>query len=154
MTATNKRSSSLLLAFGGLALAALACAQAGEIFSDAEATQRAIPTATEVVDLSGEAEYQIGEEVQIFGGTFGALVPLYGEPGGRFFTSQVPNGSLVSVLELGLADTGEIWYEVEGNAGRGWIRAANLIPPEAEDTAGADSSAAEPTPEPTPETTG
>jgi hypothetical protein len=117
---------SLLLTLAALALASLACAQAGSIFSDEQATQEAIPTTTVVVDLTGEAEYQIGENAQIFGGSFGALVPLYGDPGGRFFTSQVPNGSLVTILELGRDENGVIWYEVEGNAGRGWIRAENL----------------------------
>jgi hypothetical protein len=129
MSATS-RTKLLLLAIAAIGLAALACAQSGEILPDAEATLQAIPTATPVVDVSAEAEYQVGEQAQIFGGSFGALVPLYGEPGGRFFSSQIPNGSLVSILQLGQGPEGDIWYEVEGNAGKGWIRVENLQVPD------------------------
>ncbi|MQC27261.1 MAG: hypothetical protein DWG76_07420 [Chloroflexi bacterium] len=128
MRAQRKRNLSLLLAVGALGLAALACARAGEILPDDIATEQAIPTATPVRDLSAQAEYQIGEQAQIFGGSFGALVPLYGQPGSRSFTSQIQNNSIVIIIELGLDEDGNVWYEVDGQAGQGWLRGANLQP--------------------------
>ncbi len=104
-----------------MSLAMLACAQAGQIVSDAEATQLALPTATEQLDLSAQAEHQIGDTVVMVGGDFGALVPLYGQPGSRFFTSQIRHGDVVRVEELGIDEDGVIWYQVEGLAGSGWI---------------------------------
>jgi len=111
-----------------LASFALACARSGEIISDAEATQRALPTVTPVLDLSDEAAFQIGETASVFGGgDFGALVPLYGEPDGRFFTSQVRHTTLVVIIQLGQSEDGDVWYQVEGNAGSGWIHGDNLV---------------------------
>lgn len=113
---------------GVLVLATLACARAGEILPDAEATRRALPTATPVLDLSDEAEYQIGETVSMLGGNFGALVPLYGQPGANFFTSQIRHGTIVVILELGLDEDGVVWYLVEGQAGSGWIWGEHIGP--------------------------
>jgi len=111
-----------------LALFAMACAQSGEILADGLATQRALPTPTTFVDLSEVAEYQIGDNVIIFGGTYGALVPLYGEPGSRFFSSQVSNQSLVTIENHVWDEEGIIWYLVDGMMGSGWILPANLEP--------------------------
>jgi len=104
-----------------LAMSVLACAQAGQIVSDGEATQLALPTATTQVDVSDQAEYQVGETVSMVGGSFGALIPLYGQPGSRFFTSQIRHGEIVLILDLGIDEDGVIWYSVEGQAGSGWI---------------------------------
>lgn len=154
MALQHKRILKISLLVALLATVGLACAQAGQIVSDAEATNIAQPTATPALDLSGEAEYQVGEQAQIVGGTFGALVPLYGEPNGRFFTSQVPVNALVTVLQLGQDVNGLIWYEVEGNAGQGWIRAANLRPPDidlgVEEEAASSTAEATEEPAPTP----
>ncbi len=118
----------LLVMVALLALVALACERSGEIITDAEATQRSLPTEVVFVDLSENAKFQIGETASTFGGTeFGAIVPLYGEPGGRFFTSQVLNNTLVVIIELGLDEDGNIWYKVEGNAGQGWVADKNLV---------------------------
>lgn len=130
MTRKHKRTIAFLALFLLLVLASLACARAGQILPDAEATELARPTATPVLDLSAEAEYQIGETADVVGGSFGALVPLYGQPGGRFFTSQIRNRDLVVILELGLDENGNIWYLVEGQAGKGWIRGENLTQPD------------------------
>lgn len=113
-----------------LMLASLACQQAGRIVSDAEATQLALPTATIAVDLSAEAVYQVGEDVIVVGGSYGALVPLFASPGANLFSSQVLANSDVTVLLLGQDAEGTVWYEVEGIAGRGWIREENLKPAE------------------------
>lgn len=121
------RIAALILA---LSFSALACARAGQILSDAEATQLALPTATPQLDLRSQAEYQVGETVTMVGGNFGALVPLYGQPGSRFFNSQIRHGAIVIILELGLAEDGVIWYSVEGQAGTGWIWGEHIAPVE------------------------
>ena len=117
------RIAALILA---LSIAALACAQSGQILSDAEATQLVLPTATIQVDVSDQAEYQVGDTVTMVGGSFGALVPLYGQPGSRFFSSQVRHGETVIVLQLGIDEEGLIWYSVDGLAGTGWIWGEHL----------------------------
>lgn len=119
------RAVALILA---LSFAALACAQSGQILPDAEATQLVLPTATVQVDVSAQAEYQVGETVTMVGGDFGALVPLYGQPGSRFFSSQVPHGEIVEILQLGIDEDGVIWYSVEGLAGSGWIWGEHIAP--------------------------
>jgi len=122
----KSNSYSLLALLAVLIVSAMACAQAGQILPDAEATQIALPTATTQVDVSAQAEYQVGQTVSMFGGSFGALVPLYGQPGSRFFSSQVSNGEQVVVLELGIDEDGLIWYLVDGQAGTGWIWGEHL----------------------------
>ena len=111
-----------------IALATIACAQAGQILSDADATQIALPTETPVLDLVSQADYQVGDTVSMIGGNFGALVPLYGQPGANFFTSQIRHGTLAIILELGQAADGVIWYLVESDAGAGWIWGEHMGP--------------------------
>lgn len=120
------RKHALVLVLLLLMLASLACQQAGRVVSDAEATQLALPTATLEVDVSGEAEYQVGEEAIVVGGSYGALVPLFANPGANFFSSQILANSRVTILLLGQDSQGRIWYQVEGIAGSGWLLGANL----------------------------
>jgi hypothetical protein len=108
-----------------------ASTKAGRVVSDAEATQIAVPTATTEVDVSADAEYQVGDNAVVFGGTYGALVPLFAGPGSRTFSSQVLNNTAVTILSLGLDPDGTtIWYEVQALAGRGWLTGENLRHPE------------------------
>jgi hypothetical protein len=108
-----------------------AASKSGRVVSDAEATQLAVPTATVEVDLSAEAEYQVGDPAVIFGGSYGALVPLFAGPGSRTFSSQVLNNTAVTILTLGLDPDGvTIWYEVQALAGTGWLKGENLRPPQ------------------------
>jgi hypothetical protein len=118
----------LIMAALALMLASLACAQAGRVVTDAEATQLAMPTATIEVDVSAEAEYQVGEEAIVVGGSYGALVPLFANPGANFFSSQILANSPVTILLLGQDSQGRIWYQVEGQAGSGWLLGENLRP--------------------------
>lgn len=114
-----------------IATFAYASTKAGRVVPDAEATLLAIPTATTHVDLTALAEYQIGESAVIFGGTYGALVPLFSGPGARTFSSQVLNNTPVTILSIGLDPDGTtIWYELQADAGRGWLTADNLKPAE------------------------
>ena len=107
----------------------LAYANSGQILTNAEATEYYLATPTvEAGDLTGLATFQVGDELEVEGGLFGALVPLFGNPGGRFFISQVLQGTPVTVLELGIDAEGVIWYRVEGLMGTGWLTEANLRP--------------------------
>lgn len=104
----------------------IACEQAGKIVTDAEATLTAMPTAT-VVSLEIEAsKFKLGDEVVIIGGLSGALVPLYGSAGAKFFSSQVLHGTKVAVLGL-LEIDGVIWYQIEGLIGAGWLLDDHLL---------------------------
>lgn len=111
-----------------LMLASMACAgiPSGEIISAEDATRTAKPTATtELNELVG-AKFSVGDTAVIIGGRFGALVPLFGNPGDAFFSSQVLNGTVVTVL--GIQQLGDvIWYRVEGMTGEGWLIEENLV---------------------------
>ena len=124
------RSRLLILTVLVLMFSSLACARAGRVVSDAEATQLALPTATIEVDLSGEGEYQVGDEAIVVGGSYGALVPLFANPGANFFSSQILANTPVTILSLGQDAEGNIWYEVSGIAGSGWLLGENLRPAE------------------------
>ena len=108
----------------------LACAQAGDILTEAEATRRARPTATIEVDLTDVAIFAVDELVQIFADHLGALVPLYKVPGERFFASQISNRELVLIQNQGIDADGGIWYYIDGQAGEGWITEELLRVPE------------------------
>lgn len=117
----------ILLAISALVFSVIACEQAGKIITDAQATQTAIPTATVVIFELENAIFDVGDEVVIIGGNFGALVPLYGSAGARFFSSQVLHGTHVAVLGLDEIDD-VVWYQIEGLIGNGWILADHLMP--------------------------
>ncbi|MCH7480561.1 MAG: hypothetical protein IIC79_04110 [Chloroflexi bacterium] len=116
----------ILLAISALLLATLACAQAGKVITDAQATQTAIPTATVVIFQLDAAAFEVGDKVVIIGGKFGALVPLYGSACAQFFSSQVLHGTDVEVLGL-LDCEGNIWYQIEGLIGQGWLLVDNIV---------------------------
>jgi hypothetical protein len=108
-----------------------ASSRAGRVVSDVEATELAIPTATTEIDLSAQAEFQVGDPAVVFGGSYGALVPLFSGPGARTFSSQVLNNTAVTILALGLDPDGvTIWYQVQALAGTGWLTGENLNPPQ------------------------
>lgn len=118
-----------VIALGCAYFGSIAYSRAGQIVSNADATALYNATATpDSSDLEELAEYQVGDEIEIEGGDYGALVPLYAQPGARFFSSQIIQSSPVTVLALGIDGEGIIWYQVQGLAGTGWIRAENLRP--------------------------
>ena len=106
-------------------LPSLACQQAGEILTPAEATERArqaaVPTATK--PTVSQAEFQVGDEVE-FAGT-GFLVPLYQQVGDTSAFSHAGRGETGTVLGSQEAD-GQIWYLVDGPSGEGWVKAESL----------------------------
>lgn len=146
-----KLRSALLLFIGLLALAALACAQAGEILTPAEATARAAaPQGDTNEDYAGEsvdsARLQPGDQALLTGRSF--LVNLYNLPAGRIIAGQ-ERGVRVEILETGLDDEGDVWYRISAPTGEGWVPGTDLetiVAEEGEEAAddGAEESSGEP----------
>ena len=117
----------IVLAIGLLVLASLACSQAGEILSPEEATARAIeaekPDIVMTADVVGGVDFDPGDEVEFAGA--GYLVPLKKNPGDRSAYSHAGRGDLGVVLGSQAVD-GEVWYQVDGPSGEGWVQAENL----------------------------
>ena len=117
----------VVLAIGLLVLASLACSQAGEILSPEEATARAIeaekPDIVMTADVVGGVDFEPGDEIEFVGS--GYLVPLKKNPGDRSAYSHAARGDVGVVLGSQVID-GEIWYQVDGPSGEGWVQAENL----------------------------
>jgi len=128
---------SLLWFIGLLILIGLACSQAGEVLTPAEATARASAASSDNGDSGSTFEgesYQIGDTIKLVGTNF--LINLLIEPGGRIIGGQERNSTaeIVDVAEK----NGVIWYKVGGSAGEGWVSEKNAelvvieTPPSAE----------------------
>ena len=133
----------ITITFGLLLLASLACNQAGEILTPAEATARAAPSPTptrpvEESESEGEAApagLEVGDTVQLVGKLY--LVSLMDGPGSTHMIAGQERG--VDVVIIGAAEhEGESWYEIDAPTGEGWVPAENLQVPEgAADSEGA-----------------
>jgi hypothetical protein len=119
---------SLWLVLGVLVLASLACKQAGEIITDAEATQRAMPTVTPTLAIRevADSEFKAGDEV-VFAGK-GYLVPFYANPGDERVLTHAARGDRGTVLNAVMYE-GELWYEIQSVAGHGWAPADSIAAP-------------------------
>lgn len=121
----------LLLIFTGLA-----CAQAGEILTPAEATERAtgaLPGSDREGSTAGN--FQVGDRAALTGRSF--LVNIMDAPGGRIAAGQ-ERGVEVGILQA-TEHEGEIWYQIQAPTGTGWVSADNVEPVEGgeeEETAG------------------
>jgi hypothetical protein len=117
----------VVLAIGLLVLASLACSQAGEILSPEEATAQAIeaskPKVVVTADVVGGTDFAPGDEIEFVGA--GYLVPLKKNPGDRSAYSHAGRGDLGVVLSSQVVD-GEVWYQVDGPSGKGWVQTENL----------------------------
>lgn len=126
-----KARTAILLMIGLLILTSLACAQAGEILTPAEATARAEaavqPLITGDSSVSGGA-FEAGDTAILIGRSF--LVNLYDAPGGKISAGQ-ERGATVTILEVATTDAG-VWYKVEAPTGEGWVSADGLEPAEEE----------------------
>lgn len=126
-----------------LMLAGLACAQAGEVLTPAEATERAagiLPGSDREGSTAGE--FQVGDTAALTGRSF--LVNIMDAPAGRIAAGQ-ERGVEVEVLQATEVE-GEIWYQIQAPTGRGWVSADNLVPVEGgedEETAGDDAAEGE-----------
>ena len=128
-----KARTAIWLMIGLLVLASLACAQAGEVLTPAEATARA-----ETEDLSGfessgaveASEFEAGDAATLTGRSF--LVNLYSEPGGKISAGQ-ERGATVTVLETTMYKD-KVWYKIDAPTGEGWVPNDGLEPMEGEET--------------------
>lgn len=103
-------------------LVGLACAQAGEILTPAEATERAQADVVTGGSSDVEGEFAVGDTATLTGRNF--LVNLVDSPGGRIVAGQ-ERGATVTIEGIGELE-GEIWYQITGGTGTGWVRASNL----------------------------
>lgn len=120
-----KAGKALVLMIGVLVLTSLACSQAGEILTPAEATARAIEAAPVLTTGSSSVEggvFEAGQTAALTGRSF--LVNLYDGPGGKVSAGQ-ERGAEVTVLEV-FIEGDAIWYKIEAATGEGWVPAANL----------------------------
>jgi hypothetical protein len=124
-----------LWAIGLLLLASLACAQAGEIMTPAEATALAEATRnpirpTPTPMAAGESEEastpegpQIDDTVYLTGKSF--LISLLSEPGSRRMIAGQERGAKVTIIEI-IEHEGELWYKIDAPTGEGWVPAENI----------------------------
>lgn len=117
----------LIMSISLVLLVSLACTQSGEILSPAEATQRVRATEDakiqEIAGQAEEAELYNGDSF-VFAGS-GSLISLYSEPGARSAFSHASQGEEGVVISSKSVD-GDIWYLVEGGAGKGWVPEENV----------------------------
>lgn len=118
------------LVFILLLAGSLACSQAGEILTPAEATLRAQEArdaaAGPAAEDAEEALFAAGETVEFISGSH--LVPMYRNPGDMTAFSYAGRGETATVISSQELE-GKIWYEIKGGAGQGWVAAANLQAP-------------------------
>lgn len=129
-TAVRNRQPALLWLIVLLVLTGLACAQAGEILTPAEATERATG-ALPGTDREGSTagNFQVGDTAALTGRSF--LVNIMDAPGGRISAGQ-ERGVEVEILQATEVE-GDIWYQIQAPTGTGWVRYDNLEPVEGEE---------------------
>jgi len=142
MESNPKVRAAIIVLIGLLLVVGLACAQAGEILTPAEATARAEeagslvrPASTPGADAGG-AIFQEGDTVEFIGQSH--LVPLYRRPGDLAAFSYAGRGDPATVLAYE-EEGGKEYYQINSGAGQGWVLAENLVAP-----AGTEGSGSEP----------
>ncbi|MEN8172677.1 MAG: hypothetical protein ABFS03_07320 [Chloroflexota bacterium] len=122
-----KKQKSLLLIWlvlGVLLTFSLACAQSGEILTEAEATARAIPTAAPTLAaMAGDSMFERGDEVELI--SEGFLVAIYQNAGDRTAFSHAARGDSGTILGAEMVDD-QLWYQVESVGGTGWVQSASV----------------------------
>jgi hypothetical protein len=110
-------------------IASLACQQAGEIITPAEATARYEGTQSAAVSgVTGDAEgaeFLAGSEAALASQEF--LINIVRNPGETDAFAYGYRGDKVTV-EGSTNHEGEIWYLVDTFSGTGWVPAKNLAP--------------------------
>jgi len=98
----------------------LACAQSGEILTEAEATARAMPTAAPTrAAMHDDSQFEVGDPIELT--STGFLVPIYQNPGDRTAFSHAARGDSGNILGAEMVDD-LLWYQVESVAGTGWVQ--------------------------------
>lgn len=127
----NRSSRAFFWLIGLLIVAGLACAQAGEVLTPAEATERAVsaqPT-YEPGDVANTI-VDIGDQATLTGRS--VIVNVLNEPGGRIVAGQ-ERGATITVLNIVEDENGDRWYQIEGSSATGWVGADNIEPLEGEE---------------------
>lgn len=97
----------------------LACAQSGQIITEAEATARAMPTAAPTLSaMDAGSLFAAGDAIELISSGF--LVPLSKNAGDRTAFSHAARGDMGTILGAEMVD-GVIWYQVDSGAGIGWV---------------------------------
>lgn len=121
----------ILAALSALFILSLACKQAGEIITPAEATQRYEATQAaktgDVVVVAEGAVFKPGDKAVL--ASEGYLVGMYPEPGGRAPFSYATRGDEV-IIASSVDIDGVIWYQLQSVAGNGWLPESNFEPVE------------------------
>ena len=123
----------LVLMIVVLLLASLACQQAGEILTPAEATARVeaeSQSEAESQESAVDAEFATGDKIEFT--SPGATVPLYSKAAGRSPFLTVNPGEFAFVRGSTAVD-GVIWYRIEGSSGNGWVSAEFVTAPSEEE---------------------
>lgn len=121
------RHPAVLMAACALLLSGLAC-ETGQILSPEEATQAAVATGEARVGAAQQAsnpDFEPGDLVTLTGQNF--LIGLAGEPGDTDMISHVSRGSQGTVKDARDVN-GVAWYQVETEAGTGWVNGKYLKP--------------------------
>ncbi|MGA9531481.1 MAG: hypothetical protein WBR18_02085 [Anaerolineales bacterium] len=117
----------ILVAASGLLLSSLAC-ETGQILTPEEATQAAVATGEARVGAAQQAsnpDFEPGDLVTLTGQNF--LIGLASEPGDTEMISHVSRGSQGTVKDARDVN-GFAWYQVETEAGTGWVNGKFLKP--------------------------
>jgi len=114
---------SLGFVISALFLAAMACAQSGQILTAEQATASAAPTAVPTAEAA-EAVEGFGEGDTVYlTGKF--LVSLMDAPGSKKMIAGQERGMAVTIISSAMVD-GVIWYQIDAPTGIGWVPEDNL----------------------------
>jgi hypothetical protein len=136
-----------------LLFASLACQQAGEVLSPAEATERALPPTREVDPSTngntseGEAEdtlFKAGDVVELIGDL--PMVMIFREANRSTLMGTALSGSQVTVVDV-LVEHDTVWYYITGlDTGDVWVEEESMLLVESNE--GGESSSGEGSSEP------
>jgi hypothetical protein len=117
-----------------LLFASLACQQAGEVLSPAEATERALPPTREVDPSTngntseGEAEdtlFKAGDVVELIGDL--PMVMIFREANRSTLMGTALSGSQVTVVDV-LVEHDTVWYYITGlDTGDVWVEEESML---------------------------
>jgi len=114
---------SLGLVFSILFLAAMACAQSGQILTAEQATASAVPSAVPTADESEAVEgFGAGDTVYLTGRY---LISMMDAPGSNKMIAGQERGVAVTIINSATVD-GVIWYQIDAPTGQGWVPESNL----------------------------
>jgi endonuclease YncB( thermonuclease family) len=114
---------SLGFVISALFLAAMACAQSGQILSAEQATASAAPTAVPTTDAAEAVEgFADGDTVYLTGRY---LINMMDAPGSKTMIAAQERGVAVIILSSATVD-GVNWYQIDAPTGIGWVPETNL----------------------------